>query len=92
MRPSAIFLSAYSTITIEPSTNKPTDTNRPNITIIFIYPPERARSVIAIKKDVGIDIPTIKADLIPNEAITKSMTLMMAFEMALDKESSISLM
>ena len=59
---------------------------------MFIYPPETARSVIAIRKEVGIDIPTIKADLIPNEAITRSITLIIAFEIALDKDPSISLM
>ena len=44
-----------------------------------MYPPDRASNVIAIKKDVGIDIPTIRAERIPSAPITKIITDIIAF-------------
>ena len=65
-------------MTIEPSTKSPTDTKSPNITIILMYPPVAPNIVIARRNEVGIEIPTINADLIPRAAIIRIITDTMA--------------
>ena len=64
-RPSAIFLSAYSTTTIAPSTKSPTDKIKAKRTTKLIVKPINAKAKIPVKKDPGIEIPTKKPDLIP---------------------------
>ena len=44
-----------------------------------MYPPDKASKVIAIKNDVGIEIPTMRAERIPNAPITKIITDIIAF-------------
>ena len=57
---------------------------------MFIYPPDKANNVIAIKKDVGIDIPTMRAERIPNAPITKIITDIIAFVTAACRDFNIS--
>ena len=63
LKPSFIFLSAYSTTTIAPSTNSPTDKIRANNTTILIVKPITERANKPDKNDPGIDTPTNKPDL-----------------------------
>ena len=63
--PSFNFLSAYSTTTIAPSTNKPTESIRANNTTILIVNPITDKANKPDKKDPGIDNPTSKPDLTP---------------------------
>ena len=65
LRPSLIFLSAYSTTTIAPSTKRPTDKINANKTTIFIVNPITDRANSPDKKEPGMDTPTNKPDLIP---------------------------
>ena len=60
------------------------------MTIILIYPPDKAKSVIAIRKDVGIEMPTIKAERIPRAPITKIITEIIALVTAACNDLSIS--
>ena len=65
VKPSFIFLSAYSTITIAPSTSNPTDKISANKTTIFIVNPIMERSNMPDKKEPGIETPTKNPDLTP---------------------------
>ena len=76
--PSAIRLSAYSTTTMAPSTNIPTASISPNITILEIVIPDIPIRAKAKRKDVGIAKPTRSADRIPSAAKTTIITRAMA--------------
>ena len=49
---------------------------------MFTYPPDKASKVIAIKNEVGIEIPTISAERIPKDPITKIITQTIALVIA----------
>ena len=72
--PSLIFLSAYSTTTIAPSTSIPTARIRPNITMFEIVISITAKRAKHKRKDVGIAKPTNKAGLVPKAARTTIIT------------------
>ena len=76
--PSAMRLSAYSTTTMAPSTNIPTASINPNITILEIVIPDIPISAKAKRKEVGIAKPTRRADRIPSAAKTTIITRAMA--------------
>ena len=65
LNPSFIFLSAYSTTTIAPSTKRPTDSINAKSTTMLIVKPIMERANKPDKKDPGIEIPTSKPDLTP---------------------------
>ena len=65
LKPSFIFLSAYSTTTIAPSTKRPTDSIKAKSTTMLIVKPIIERANKPDKKDPGIEIPTSKPDLTP---------------------------
>ena len=72
--PSIIFLSAYSVITIAPSTNIPTASISPNNTTIFMPISITPKNSIPIKNDIGIENPTRRPVLTPNINTTHIIT------------------
>ena len=72
--PSCSLRSAYSTTTIAPSTNMPTDKISPNITIFDTVIPIIPSRIKHSRKDVGIENPTNSAERAPKEASTTIIT------------------
>ena len=71
-RPSAIFLSAYSVITIEPSISIPIPSNSPIITRKLTSISRVYKIKYVIKKQNGIERPTSIETLVPILAITRT--------------------
>ena len=67
-------LSAYSTMTIAPSTSIPTARISPNITILEIGTPIAPSSRKVSRNEVGIAKPTSNAERVPSVASTTIIT------------------
>ena len=79
--PSAIFRSAYSTTTMPPSTRMPTASTMPNITIWLSVTPLAWIIRKAIRKQVGMAIPTSRPCRMPRLATMIIMTRRLAIRM-----------
>ena len=77
-RPSFIFLSAYSTITIAPSISMPRPNKSPNMTMKLYVKPRKLITMKAKKKENGTANVTSKPDLTPTVAITTTSTRIIA--------------
>ena len=76
--PSEILRFAYSVTTIAPSTNMPTHSTIPNMTIMLTVNPAADRIKKPIMNEVGIAMPTNNPDPTPSDATTMIITSAMA--------------
>ena len=64
--------------TIAPSTSMPTASTMENMTMVLSVSPDMERSVKPMRKEVGIERPTMSAERGPRAATTMIMTRRMA--------------
>ena len=72
--PSAILRSANSVTTMAPSTSRPTASTRENSTTVFRVRPRAASTRIPNRKDVGMAVPTSRADRAPRVTMIRITT------------------